>query len=1374
MRFYIKKITKACLVFALMLSMIFNEVSIGNIKAEETIDSSGFKAAILSDIHVGFDHGDGKEGTQAKWVKYVLKWYKNQGVNVVILPGDIANGYEGGSLTKDRSVSDFQEFVDVWNEVFPEKKGEDGYVELVMIYGNHDKKLSGGDSKDNLTSEEIQETWKKLNDDDFSPVWSREVYGYQFVGVHESLESANKTLLQEKLDEAVENSNGKPVFYLQHSPMYQTTALSDGSQYGDEKTGYDIAKDYDNVVALTGHTHTPISDERTLWQGDSWEDGKFTSISCGTLNYSGALENGRTNGNGQDTKQGLLMTVEDNDINIERYNFNTDEIKNLVAGTDTEQDFDKCATSAGTDWNFTVGGDKPYVYETRKAESTAPEFADEAVATVSTQSTTATVTFPRAYLYNEDGNECLFESYTVEARDSRNGLIKSTGLINTEYHIDANTELRYSDEYSVTVSGLKEDTKYDFYVYATNFFGKDSQPLKVTGKTTGVRTTGEQGDVNNDYYTDIRDLVALKKNSDSAVNTDVDENGTYDVSSDTDSLYRILLGYATVVVDSEDDLTGQSTYQKMTMDAGCQGYGTQTKVVNSSNENFSDSKRALEMWATARSSSYPYPHISIMFDEAQDWSNCNALNFDTKFVDLTNKKWYEIRIISGEHNRLSNDVNIDASSMDWSTKTIPFKTFTNVDWSNVKGVRFLLNFDYYEGRFDGTTKSQFFVDNMHASYTMLPDNDLLSHYQQSLTAVNGNITKVTGEETQMASMESCEAYKLVSNGDTASINVPLEGNPSRLEKMTVSTKISAGTLEVQAYDKSGNLIGSPVTLKDNNNKWTINNINTSELNYQATVAGYRFTIAGVTEGAYLMLDDYSVTYKVNGQDTDLIAKGTLTSTWFTANMTDWEVQPYTTNGSETAIHAWSDSYDAGDWAQVNITLPQPVDMTDLQYIFYDIRFGSKTKAWSSVKLFDVNGKNSAEFNVDTVAGTDATQWNTMKLNATKVDGSWQEADKTQINMIKICVYIGNGYGNAGYLQDVWIDNLNIILKDTEDLLSADNVSWKANSFGMNNPTNTAMLQIQSEFTNNSPQAVRISTEAVSVANVWPSFVVQLPENGKVNENSVVSVDGYFDSNVHTWLQYDLLDANGTAVATGSIDFRANNAEVHNDWLTKTSNISAWTVKSGKNLSDATQLRITLNLNKYNGVARNMYLDNLVVSNLTTEEEDTDLLSQATNLNVSSGAESMISATKVGSELAHNSSQAYCLNLYSGATGWPLIQFVGPTTYWDMSGYDKLSIDAKLGREAKSMAIKLQYIDDEGEWRVTRWEQTVSFSENEDGWGTGTVNLKDFDKYNSSLGKLSTSELSRIRSVQVLVMLGSTTLSADDTIYIDNLTLVSDN
>jgi metallophosphoesterase superfamily enzyme len=108
-------------------------------EAQESTAPS-LKAAILSDVHIGYNYGDLANGwKQIDWFKYILQWYKNADVDAVIIPGDLVDAADNQLATAE---SQFADFFDVWNSVFPAKKGEDGYVEPIFIYGNHDKPLT--------------------------------------------------------------------------------------------------------------------------------------------------------------------------------------------------------------------------------------------------------------------------------------------------------------------------------------------------------------------------------------------------------------------------------------------------------------------------------------------------------------------------------------------------------------------------------------------------------------------------------------------------------------------------------------------------------------------------------------------------------------------------------------------------------------------------------------------------------------------------------------------------------------------------------------------------------------------------------------------------------------------------------------------------------------------------------------------------------------------------------------------------------------------------------------------------------------------------------------------------------------------------------
>ena len=81
------------------------------------------KIAVMSDIHVR------NESSQAVFIK-ALEWYRAQGVDAVLVAGDMAD---------HGLVSQLQLVADAWFKVFPENKTPEGRpVTQLLQYGNHD------------------------------------------------------------------------------------------------------------------------------------------------------------------------------------------------------------------------------------------------------------------------------------------------------------------------------------------------------------------------------------------------------------------------------------------------------------------------------------------------------------------------------------------------------------------------------------------------------------------------------------------------------------------------------------------------------------------------------------------------------------------------------------------------------------------------------------------------------------------------------------------------------------------------------------------------------------------------------------------------------------------------------------------------------------------------------------------------------------------------------------------------------------------------------------------------------------------------------------------------------------------------------------
>lgn len=434
------------------------------------------RVGIMSDIHIGFTgHADprycglGQPGEQAKWWEYSLRWFKERGVDAIMIPGDLTNAFDLGkcAFSVEHSRRELRQFADVWKAVFGDTR-----TELICIYGNHDQYIqaeepvNGGD----------QCHWRAAFGEAYSHVVEKTVKGYSFIGAHWGYEKeAGPAVAQ-----AAAKAQGRPVFYFQHGPIKNTTVGSDPTiQHEVFDDGLNNVKDWDNVIAFTGHTHCPITDERAIWQSAAPGAPRCTSVACSTMNY-GDMEGPHTaRGENLATKHALYMTVTGKTVRLERISFWTDQMRAMVSGTEQARSFERCTRSAGADWVFAVG-ERPYDLAGRTAASAVPEFPGNARAGVRRGDRFAVVSFPAALPMNKADD--LIQSYLVEAVDEQGNVI-STQPVYTEHHID-HDESRFSPFYETVVPGLQPDTPYTFRIYARNCYHKRSNaPLTVQTKT---------------------------------------------------------------------------------------------------------------------------------------------------------------------------------------------------------------------------------------------------------------------------------------------------------------------------------------------------------------------------------------------------------------------------------------------------------------------------------------------------------------------------------------------------------------------------------------------------------------------------------------------------------------------------------------------------------------------------------------------------------------------------------------------------------------------------------------------------------------------------------------------------------------------------
>ena len=323
--------------------------------SKDPLKGPNLKVGVLSDTHVS------NRKKQEKLTQ-VLKFYRKEGVDAVLIAGDICD---------HGRFSELQMVADSWYSVFPDDKGEGGHpVEKIFVTGNHDffGHWEGSFRKD------PEENWKKLFHEEWKPIFVKKVKGYTFVNAHWAKWYGGK--LDHFLNGIKDQlSPDKPFFYTQH-PHLKDTIFGPWAwgAWDDRGFGRRALNAYPNAFSFSGHSHFSLTDERDIWQGE------FTAVGTSSLSYAD-LPYGRENASLSamdkesqmkhfgvwNAKQGMLMQVWDHVIVLDRYDF--DRMEKLDES-----------------WVIPIlhnsREERPFAFENRAKQTLAPEFPKDAKITL--------------------------------------------------------------------------------------------------------------------------------------------------------------------------------------------------------------------------------------------------------------------------------------------------------------------------------------------------------------------------------------------------------------------------------------------------------------------------------------------------------------------------------------------------------------------------------------------------------------------------------------------------------------------------------------------------------------------------------------------------------------------------------------------------------------------------------------------------------------------------------------------------------------------------------------------------------------------------------------------------------------------------------
>ena len=239
------------------------------------------RLGVISDLHIAGGFKAFSRESLAKNLEMprtALKWLDAQGVDAVVIPGDIAD------LAR---IEELQGFADVWNEVFPNGKGADGRpVEKLFIYGNHESYPQEAEKRGSkaIWTEGRDKVWERAFGEPFADLRVKTVKGYDFLLASWGW-NVEKTSLgggYKRLNELVRQcaKSGRTFFVVQHFHPKDTCHGPLAWGHDEGVTGRALAA-CPQAVVFSGHSHYVFADEKTVWQRE------FTSIGAGSLKYSG-------------------------------------------------------------------------------------------------------------------------------------------------------------------------------------------------------------------------------------------------------------------------------------------------------------------------------------------------------------------------------------------------------------------------------------------------------------------------------------------------------------------------------------------------------------------------------------------------------------------------------------------------------------------------------------------------------------------------------------------------------------------------------------------------------------------------------------------------------------------------------------------------------------------------------------------------------------------------------------------------------------------------------------------------------------------------------------------------------------------------------
>jgi len=372
-----------------------------------------------------------------------------------------------GDLTEDGTPEQFEAFGQTFDSLLREEtklvavvaKNHDGYTQDRDVIRTVCAALTG-------------------NEADFHVVLN----GYHFIGISASADKLQhydlKQLnwLNRQIAAAVKEDANKPVFVMHHEPTVETTygsRLFDG--WGVPYFGA-VLRQYPQVVEICGHSHYPLSDPRSVWQG------AYTAINTGAIkNAEFTVDELRSYhpADYDDIASYWIVEVNaENDLRLRGMDANAGEVLcDLLIRNPADP------------------ANRDFTPQKRKAASKAPAFAADAALITEPTDGGVKVTAPLAQ--STDGMPVIL--YRVCAKNARGVPVAKGRTLAQFYRSDG------ANEAVLELNNLAEGT-YTVLVTAENAYGKQSMPLQTTVTVAGNKGFDHLLDLIRQWFADVKDF----------------------------------------------------------------------------------------------------------------------------------------------------------------------------------------------------------------------------------------------------------------------------------------------------------------------------------------------------------------------------------------------------------------------------------------------------------------------------------------------------------------------------------------------------------------------------------------------------------------------------------------------------------------------------------------------------------------------------------------------------------------------------------------------------------------------------------------------------------------------------------------------------